>query len=151
MYRNFGVGDPKKKDDTGGGIDFSYTQSPEDKALQDVEMMAAGSRFHADGTRKKGEDKKLAKEIRQWTGLDQQKYDRELRRENRRFERKYGKGQEGLDKFRDKQRKKNNRGRLGKAIKSGWDRLTGKTVGKGGQAGSGFKPDCSKGNCGAYD
>ena len=130
---------------------FHVHDTPENKVQRDLDAMAAGSRFHPDGTRKKGEDKKMAKEMRKWTGLDQQKYDREARRESNKFERKYGKGQEGLDKYKKKQKRKNKRGNLGKAIKSGWDRLTGKTVGKGGQAGSGFKPDCSKGNCGAYD
>ena len=72
-------------------------------------------------------------------------------REKRRFERKYGAGQAGIDEYRSRQR---NKGKglknLGASIKRGLNRLTGKTVGKGGQSGSGFKPDCKKGNCGAY-
>ncbi len=130
---------------------FHVHETAEQKAQRDLDAMAAGSRFNPDGTRKRGDARREAREMRKWTGLDQQKYDRELRRDKRKFERKYGKGQEGLDKFKKKQRRKNKRGNLGKTIKAGWDKLTGKTVGKGGQAGSGFKPDCSKGNCGAYD
>ena len=47
--------------------------------------------------------------MRKWTGLDLQKYDRESRREKKKFTRKYGEGQEGLDKYRDKQQRKRQR------------------------------------------
>ena len=140
MYRNFGVGDPKKNP---GTTDFSYTQSPQDKAQQDLDMMKAGSRFDESGKRKKGEAKKMAKMTRKWTGLDQQKYDRESRRIGRKFDRRMRKeDRDGkVDKFFNK---------IGGAIGDGFNRLTGKTVGKGGQAGSGYKPDCKSGNCSSY-
>ena len=149
MYRNFGIGDPKKKGDKSGDVDFSHTQSPTEKAKQDLDMMKLGSRFDESGKRKKGDAKKMAKMTRKWTGLDQQKYDRDTKRQKTSFRGKGG--QEGLDKLKKNLQKKNRRKGLGKVIKSGWDRLTGKTVGKGGQAGSGFKPNCKEGNCGAFD
>ncbi len=83
MHRNFAVGDPKKKP---GNTDFSYTQSPQNKEQQDLEMMKAGSRFDESGKRKKGEAKKMAKMTREWTGLDQQKYDRDARSRRRLLE-----------------------------------------------------------------
>ena len=159
MYRNFGVGDPKKKGDKGNGVDFSYTQSPKQKAQQDLDMMAAGSRFHPDGTRKKGEDKKMAKMTRKWTGLDQQKYDREAKRESNKFTRKYGEGQEGIDKFKNKQRKKNKRKKFIAKInpfdaESKKARATRSTARKNrrreGESGKGVGKNCTEKGCGAY-
>ena len=88
------------KDAGHGGELFHIHDTPERKANRDIDAMAAGRRRNPDGTRKKGEAKKEAKAMRKWTGLDQQKYDKETRRETRKFERKYGEGQEGLDKFK---------------------------------------------------
>ena len=97
---------------------------------------------------------KEKRQLRRQFKRDYRKFQRDERkddREVRRFERKYGAGQAGIDEYRSRQR---NKGKglknLGASIKRGLNRLTGKTVGKGGQSGSGFKPDCKKGNCGAY-
>jgi hypothetical protein len=107
------------KDAGHGGDMFHIHETPKMKAQRDLDAMAAGSRFNPDGTRKRGDARREAREMRKWTGLDQQKYDRELRREDRKFTRKYGEGQEGLDKFRDKQQKKRKRKKnMGKVTKA---------------------------------
>jgi len=97
------------KDAGHGGDTFHTHETPKDKAKRDLDMMALGSRRNPDGTRKRGEARKQAKEIRQWTGLDQQKYDREAKREKTSFRGKSG--QEGLDKLRTKLQKKAKRKR----------------------------------------
>ena len=102
---------------------FHIHETPEQKAQRDLDAMAAGSRFNPDGTRKRGDARREAREMRKWTGLDQQKYDRELRREERRFERKYGKGQEGLDKYRDKQQRKRKRKKTIDKIKKAVEKI----------------------------
>ena len=97
------------KDAGHGGELFHIHETPKMKAQRDLYAMAAGSRFNPDGTRKRGDARREAREMRKWTGLDQQKYDRESRREKKKFTRKYGEGQEGLDKYRDKQQRKRQR------------------------------------------
>tara|TARA_R100000152_G_C6633599_1_gene80410 strand:+ start:82 stop:576 length:495 start_codon:yes stop_codon:yes gene_type:complete len=152
----------------GDEVDFGYAQSAVEKAKQDLDMMKLGSRFDESGKRKKGEAKKIAKMTRKWTGLDQQKYDREAKRESSKFERKYGEGQEGLDKFRDKQQKKRKRkktiGKIKKAVEKinpfdaqsktkrkarrGARKTSERVSGNRSGAGSG----CEKtGSCGAFD
>ena len=106
------------KDAGHGGEMFHIHDKPGDKQKRDLSAMAAGSRRNPDGTRKKGEAKKEAKEMRKWTGLDQQKYDREAKREKTSFRGKGG--QEGLDKYKDKQAKKRKKkktiGKIKKAV-----------------------------------
>jgi hypothetical protein len=86
---------------------FHVHDTPKRKAQRDLDAMEAGSRRNPDGTRKKGKAKKDAKEMRKWTGLDQQKYDRDAKKQEKSFRGKSG--QEGLDKYRDKQQRKRQR------------------------------------------
>jgi len=95
------------KDAGHGGDAFHTHETPEDKAKRDLDMMQAGSRFDESGKRKTGEARKIAKMTRKFTGLDQQKYDREAKREKKSFRGKSG--QEGLDKYRDRQQRKRQR------------------------------------------
>jgi len=97
------------KDAGHGGDAFHTHETPKDKAKRDLDAMEAGSRFHADGTRKRGQDRKDAREMRKWTGLDQQKYDREAKREETSF--RGEEGQEGLDKLKKHLQKKNRKSR----------------------------------------
>ena len=95
--------------DHGGphGTDFSIKESAEDKAKRDLDIMKDGSRFDESGKRKKGEARKIAKMTREFTGLDQQKYDRQTKRAKKSF-RGEG-GQKGLDKLKRKLQKKASR------------------------------------------
>ena len=138
---------------------FHVHETKKQKAQRDLDAMEAGSRKNPDGTRKKGKAKKEAKEMRKWTGLDQQKYDREAKRESNKFERKYGKGKEGIDKYKDKQRKKNKRKKAIAKInpfdaESKKARATRKTArknkGREGESGKGVGKNCGKDGCGAY-
>jgi len=93
------------KDAGHGGDAFHTHETPKDKAKRDLDMMQAGSRFDESGKRKTGEARKMAKMTRNFTGLDQQKYDREAKREKTSFRGK--EGQEGLDKLKKNLQKKN--------------------------------------------
>jgi len=108
--------------------------------------MNGGFEFELTGKQKRQANRATRKATREYNRSEKQDA-----REVRRFERKYGSGNEGIKNYQSRMR---NKGKglknLGAAIKRGFDTLTGKTVGKGGQSGSGFKPDCKKGNCGAY-
>ena len=136
------------KDAGHGGELFHMHDTPERKAQRDLDAMAAGSRRNPDGTRKKGKAKKEAKEMRKWTGLDQQKYDREAKREKTSFRGK--EGQEGLDKLKKNLQKKNKKSRnksrrkgaktARKAVRSQKQSLA-RTSGAG----------CQGSGCGAYE
>ena len=131
-----------------GGDVFHVHDTPEQKAQRDLDAMAAGSRFNPDGTRKRGEARKQAREMRKWTGLDQQKYDREAKREETSFRGK--EGQEGLDKLKKNLQKKNRKSRnksrrkgaktARKAVRSQKQSLA-RTSGAG----------CQGAGCGAYE
>jgi len=119
-FKMRGVPFPKAafKDAGHGGDTFHTHETPKDKAKRDLDMMQAGSRFDESGKRKTGEARKIAKMTRKFTGLDQQKYDREAKREKTSFRGKGG--QEGLDKYKDKQAKKRKKkktiGKIKKAV-----------------------------------
>ena len=89
-----------------GGVHFDYTETPEQKGERLLRDLELGSRFDSEGKRKKGEAKKLAKEMRKFTGLDKEKMERQAERETipARFR---GRGQEGLDAYRDMMRRRN--------------------------------------------
>jgi len=111
MLRNYGIGDTAAFKDHGSphGTDFSIKESAKDKAERDLDMMKSGSRFDESGKRKKGEARKTAKMTREYTGLDQQKYDRQTKRAKTSFRGKGG--AEGLAKLKSKLQKKAGRQR----------------------------------------
>jgi len=115
------------KDAGHGGDAFHTHETPKDKAKRDLDMMQAGSRFDESGKRKTGEARKIAKMTRKFTGLDQQKYDREAKREKKSFRGKSG--QEGLDKLRTKLQKKAKRKRGTKKAIGKITKAIGKVVG----------------------
>ena len=136
------------KDAGHGGDAFHTHETPKDKAQRDIDMMQAGSRFDESGKRKTGEARKIAKMTRKFTGLDQQKYDREAKREKTSF--RGEEGQEGLDKLKKNLQKKNRKSRnkskrknaraARKAVRSQKESLA-RTSGAG----------CQGSGCGAYE
>lgn len=144
----------KKKEENGEVMSFEFKETPKQKAERNLTDAKLGSRFDSSGKRKKGEAKKLAKEMRKFTGLDKDKMDRQDRRETRKFERKFGEGQEGLDKFKEKQRKKNKRKRKSSIRKKARQtrRTARKNQARTAAAGIGFGGNnCTDAGCGAYN
>ena len=131
-----------------GGVHFDYTETPREKGERLLIDLELGSRFDSEGKRKKGEEKKLAKEMRKFTGLDKEKMERQERRESRRFERRFGEGQEGLDAYRDMMRRRNQRRRdlknlnIMEAIRSLFQQKRGNTQKEEGH--------CVGGSCGQF-
>jgi hypothetical protein len=138
-----------------GGTTFDYKETPRQKGERLLIDLELGSRFDSEGKRKKGEEKKLAKEMREFTGLDKEKMDRQ---ENKgtipaRFR---GRGQEGLDAYRAMMARKRRRG-----SKSGFEKLinaltlsflTRRGEEKMRSQSSGAGSGCEKtGTCGAFD
>ncbi len=138
-----------------GGTTFDYKETPRQKGERLLIDLELGSRFDSEGKRKKGEEKKLAKEMREFTGLDKEKMERQ---ENKgtipaRFR---GRGQEGLDAYRAMMARKRRRG-----SKSGFEKLidaltlsflTSRAEDKMRSQSSGAGSGCEKtGTCGAFD
>ena len=100
-----------------GGTTFDYKETPRQKGERLLIDLELGSRFDSEGKRKKGEEKKLAKEMREFTGLDKEKMERQAEKETipARFR---GRGQEGLDAYRAMMARKRRRGG-----KSGFEKL----------------------------
>ena len=128
-----------------GEVDFTVKETAKDKAKRDLDMMKAGSRFDESGKRKKGEAKKMAKMTREYTGLDQQKYDKEAKKQKTHFRGK--EGQEGLDKFRQKQKKKSSGGSKRKKARATRKAARSQKRSLAGGSGSG----CQGAGCGAYE
>tara|TARA_R100000808_G_C2111407_1_gene125347 strand:+ start:457 stop:870 length:414 start_codon:yes stop_codon:yes gene_type:complete len=91
-----------------GGVHFDVTETPREKGERLLIDLELGSRFDSEGNRKKGEAKKLAKMMRDFTGLDKEKIERQAEKGTipARFR---GRGQEGLDAYRDMMRRRNRR------------------------------------------
>lgn len=130
-----------------GGVHFDYTETPREKGERLLRDLELGSRFDSEGKRKKGEAKKLAKEMRKFTGLDKEKMERQAERETipARFR---GRGQEGLDAYRDMMRRRNRRRQdlknlnIMEAIRSLFQQKRGNTQKEEGH--------CVGGNCGQF-
>ena len=86
-----------------GGVHFDVTETPEEKGERLLIDLELGSRFDPEGRRKKGEAKELAKMMREFTGLDKEKMERQAEKETipARFR---ARGQEGLDAYIDMMR-----------------------------------------------
>lgn len=158
------------KDAGHGGDTFHVHESAQEKAQRDIDLIKSGA---TSGRGKDRQGRKVAREMRQWTDLpSEQKYERQTKREEKKFTRRYGEGQEGLDKFKKKQQKKRKRktvvGKVTKAIgkvvgainpfdaKSKSKRTSRKSARKtsarvsGNRSGAGS--GCEKtGSCGAFD
>lgn len=138
-----------------GGTTFDYKETPRQKGERLLIDLELGSRFDSEGKRKKGEEKKLAKEMREFTGLDKEKMDRQAEKGTipARFR---GRGQEGLDAYRAMMARKRRRG-----SKSGFEKLidaltlsflTRRAEDKMRSQSSGAGSGCEKtGTCGAFD
>jgi len=141
-----------------GGVHFDVTETPEEKGERLLIDLELGSRFDSEGNRKKGEAKKLAKMMRDFTGLDKEKMERQAEKGTipARFR---SRGQEGLDAYIDMMRRrakrKRERERGEGAVKKMIDALTlnflvkraeDKMRGQSSGAGSGCEKD---GSCGA--
>ena len=100
-----------------GGVHFDYTETAEEKGERLLSDLELGSRFDSEGRRKKGEAKELAKMMREFTGLDKEKMERQAEKETipARFR---GRGQEGLDAYRAMMARKRRRG-----SKSGFEKI----------------------------
>ena len=129
----------------GDKVDFTVKESAKDKAQRDLDMMKLGSRFDESGKRKKGEAKKMAKMTRKYTGLDQQKYDRDAKKQKTSFRGK--KGQEGLDKLKEKQKKKSSGGAKRKKARATRKAARSQKQSLARGAGSGWQGA----GCGAYE
>ena len=130
-----------------GGVHFDYTETPKQKGARLLSDLELGSRFDSEGKRKKGEAKKLAKEMRKFTGLDKEKMERQAEKGTipARFR---GRGQEGLDAYRDMMRRRNRRRQdlknlnIMEAIRSLFQQKRGNTQKEEGH--------CVGGNCGQF-
>ena len=141
-----------------GGTTFDYKETPRQKGERLLIDLELGSRFDSEGKRKKGEAKKLAKEMRKFTGLDKEKMERQAEKGTipARFR---SRGQEGLDAYIDMMRRRAKRKRerergegpvkkmidaltLSFLVKRAEDKMRGQSSG----AGSGCEKD---GSCGA--
>ena len=138
-----------------GGTTFDYKETPRQKGERLLIDLELGSRFDSEGKRKKGEEKKLAKEMREFTGLEKEKMERQAEKKTipARFR---GRGQEGLDAYRAMMARKRRRGG-----KSGFEKLinaltlsflTRRGEEKMRSQSSGAGSGCEKtGTCGAFD
>ena len=121
MARNYGAA---FKDAGHGGDAFHTHETSKDKAKRDLDIMKVGSRRDESGKRKTGEGRKTAKMTREFTGLDQQKYDKDTKKASRSFRGKSG--QEGLDKLKAKLQNKATRKRKVKKVVGKVKKVVGK-------------------------
>lgn len=142
-----------------GGTTFDFKETPRQKGERLLMDLEFGSRFDSEGKRKKGEARKLAKQMREFTGLDKEKMERQAEKETipARFR---GRGQEGLDAYRDmmrrrakRKRERQRKGPVKKVIDAlTLSFLTRRAEDKMRSQSSGAGSGCEKtGTCGAFD